>query len=135
MKETYIEVTQITTFFNGQPHTEFECKWIGSKYTVVEVSKLLASSQSLSVYPWPLKVIDDNVDFGRSMLVVRKDVGWHIWWLLVALWYKLFRSRGYYNFKWRVLMTLELWGLAYQPEGEIVSWKNIGRRYETKKDV
>lgn len=128
----YVAVIQSTSYFNGEPHHDYECKWVGSKYAVVYVSKLLYNSTGLSVYPWPLKILEDDIDFGRSMAVVRKDVGWHLWWLLVSLWYKLFRSRGYRHFKWRIIKTFEIWGLAYQPEAEITSWKNIWRKRETK---
>lgn len=130
-----IEGTQIVTMFNGMPHYEYECRWIGSKYAIVTVSKLLHNQTGLSIYPWPLKILDEDIDFGRCMSVVRKDVGWHLWWILVSIWYKLFRSRQYGHFKWRVIKTFELWGIGYQPEGEELSWKSIRRKHETKKNI
>lgn len=128
----HIEVTQITTYFNGEPHYDYEFEWVGSKYAVVEISYFLERQKGLQIYPWPLKVVGELQDFGRTLPVVRKDVGCHVWWLLVSLWYKIFRSRGYYHFKWRIVKTFEIWGLAYQPEAEITRWRNIGRKRETK---
>lgn len=124
----YIAVTQITTFFNGKLHYDYEFEWVGSKYAVVEVNYFFVEKLGLNIYPWPLKIIGELQDFGRTLPVVRKDVGWHIWWLLVSLWYKLFRSPGYLHFKWRVVMTFNLWGIGYSPEAEVTSWKNIVRK-------
>lgn len=129
---SHIKVVQHTTYFDGEPHHGYEIKWIGSKYAVARISNLLYHRVGIAIYPWPLKVIEDSADFGGSVAVVRKDVGWHIWWILVSLWYKLFRSRSYYHFKWRVVRTFEIWGLAYQEDAETVRWRNIGRKRGAK---
>jgi hypothetical protein len=124
----HIETTRIETLFNGKTHYDYKFKWVGSKYAVVEANDFLIKKEGLSIYPWPLKIVGELQDFGRTLPVVRKDVGGHAWWLLVSLWYKLFRSRGYRHFKWRVIMTFNLWGLGYQLEGVQLSWKNVWRK-------
>lgn len=132
---SYIVATQETHFLNGAQWRTFTFEWQGSKYEPALLSRLLfeiTKDTTLKQLPWPVKIIENNVDFGRSMLVVRKDVGLHLWWILVWLKRVPFNSRLYHHFKWRVIMTFEIWGLAYQPEGELTSWKNIGRKRKKK---
>jgi hypothetical protein len=125
MKEATI-VASVATELSplGEIHKTYYFEWEGSKYGEAYCSKEVFN---LLVLPWPVKVIKE-ADFGRSVVIIRKDVGWHLWWILVASWYKYFRSREYYHFKWRVIKTFEVWNLAYQPEAEILSWRNIGRK-------
>jgi hypothetical protein len=110
----------------GEQHRFVDYRWIGSKYAVVYISYDL--NGQIPKLPWPVKIIEENIDFGRSARIIRKDVGWHLWWILVFLKRKITHNRPYQHFKWRVIMTFDLWGLGYQPEGEVTSWKNIGRK-------
>jgi hypothetical protein len=125
----HIEYYQYETkSWNGESHYDYEFKWIGSKYAVVEIRRIYRQGNDIvDMLPWPVKIID-VVDFDRSYQIVRKDVGFHLWWILVSGYYKIFRHYRYGHFKWRVIKTFEIWGLAYQPEAEITSWRNIGRK-------
>jgi hypothetical protein len=109
--------------------------WVGSKYATVWVSSDYRT-YALPKLPWPVKVLSKPGDsLNDAYEIVRKDVGWHLWWILVSIHRKLFRSYAYGHFKWRVLKTFEIWGLAYVPEETVLSWRNIGRKHEKKKSL
>jgi hypothetical protein len=135
MIEAYIEISEEkTSIYDGVINYTYTCKWVGSKYGVAQIPYYKTEQgKNLKMFPWPLKVVGELQDFGRALPVIRKDVGWHLWWILVTIWYKLFRSRWYYWFKTRVIYTFEVWGLGFQPESEMVSWRNIGRKRGTKR--
>lgn len=123
----HIVATQHTYYIEGCPFHTYTFEWEGSKYTTAVVSKLMIDRASLKILPWPVKILG-VVDFGREYEVIRKDVGWQLWWILIYTKRRVFNNRPYQHFKWRVLMTLDIWGLAYQPESEMTSWRNIGRK-------
>jgi hypothetical protein len=117
--------------YDGKVYREVhDFEWVGSKYAPAYISsELWARNPSwMKMIPWPLKVISKPGDsFLDSYEVVRKDVGFHLWWIAYYLYHKS-RGRWYYWWKSRVIFTFEVWGLAYQPEAEMLSWKNIGRK-------
>jgi hypothetical protein len=119
MRESYIRVT-----LHDNNLTTYE--WVGSKYGRVHINVRFFSERR-HLMPWPLKVTRAT-DFGMSYEVVRKDVGWHLWWRLVYLHRLMFCNIHWLKFKWKIIKTLEIWGFAYQPEAEVISWKNIGRK-------
>jgi hypothetical protein len=130
MEDAYIVATQTPHYLNGVRWDSYTFEWKGSKYATAYISYDLyykAKDTVLKQLPWPVKIMDE-VDFGRGMMMVRKDVGWHLWWILVFIKRYAFNNRLYQHFKWRIIMTFEIWGLAYQPEAEITSWRNIGRK-------
>lgn len=110
--------------YDGKECPIYTYTWKGSKYATAEIAKKAFKECSL---PWPVYVLDE-IDFGRGLLIIRKDVGWHLHWIFVSLWYKSFRSFRYFRFKLRVIKTFELWGFGYQTEGEKLSWKSILRK-------
>jgi hypothetical protein len=125
----YIIITEHRNTLMGATWRDYTFEWSGSKYSPAYFSKIFYDqTKGKFTLPWPVKVIEDNLDFGREVLVVRKDVGLHLWWILVYLKRRIFNNRPYKHFKWRVIMTLDIWGLAWQPEGEVTSWRNIGRK-------
>lgn len=108
-------------------HDTYE--WEGSKYATAQIS-IYAWSKGIGYsIPWPLKILG-TTDFMRTYEVIRKDVGWHLWWRLVFLKRKVFNNKYYYHFKWKVIKTLEIWGIGYQPEAEVTLWKNIWRKHK-----
>lgn len=138
MKEpAYIMASQtIHKMYDGRQHREIhDFKWVGSKYAPAYISWDLweRNPEWLQLVPWPLKVINKP---GNNLLdsyeVVRKDVGLHLWWIIYYL-YRKSKGRWYYWWKVRVIFTFEVWGLAYQPEAEVVSWRNIGRKRGIRK--
>lgn len=67
-------------------------KWEGSKYKAQHIHNLLLNEAS--PMPWPIKILGVE-DFNRDVTFVRKDVGLHLWWILVIIWYRLL-----YNPRW-----------------------------------
>jgi hypothetical protein len=64
-----------------------EFKWEGSKYRPQHIHTLLL--KQMNPMPWPIRILG-IIDFGRHTTFVRKDVGLHLWWIPVLLWYRFF---------------------------------------------
>jgi hypothetical protein len=123
MIEAHIEATRHK---NGAMYYD-TYEWVGSKYGTASISIYMWSKGAMYSMPWPLKIVG-TTDFMQSYEVVRKDVGWHLWWRLVFIKHKLLYNKYYYHFKWRVIKTFEIWGIGYQPEAEVTLWRNIWRK-------
>lgn len=113
MNNADIEVTRHN--INPTNGVYYTYKWIGSKYSPVEISDEI----DISVLPWKLKLID-RFPHKRSALYMRKE------FLIFTFPYEI--KKIFMFIYYRVISTLMVWGLAYTPEGCVPSWKDIGKK-------
>lgn len=97
-------------------YTTYE--WVGKRHWHVRIS--LRDKDSL---PFPLIMIEPMDPLSLYGTFIRTDtLTW--WWTwavakLTALWMPI---------KYRIIMTLEVWGLAHIDFGDIPDWKHVGRK-------
>jgi hypothetical protein len=85
--------------------------------------------KEINFLPWPLKLIDDDDEAYwcyDGALYSRTDGLNKLLWLYY--WWRTRARRYWHPFKYRLLLTLMVWGAAYIPEFERPSWRHIGRK-------
>jgi hypothetical protein len=105
-------------------HSWATFEWEGSKYEPAWID-LRVFNCNKEEFPWPLAVIE-TIDWDRSALVMRKDVGWNLWWRLVKA--KKILGHKFIGIKAKIVLTAMVWGLANWPEGTVVSWKYMFKK-------
>ncbi len=111
--------------YNGHGITTYEWKGPARGKVIITSDLLVAEPTLLDELPWLLMKIADN-PLSDTAWYVRRDVYGGLWWRLVAFAMWLHQARRPLSV--RIILTLHIWGLAYCPEGEPVSWKQVGKR-------
>ena len=96
-------------------------EWIGKSPLA-----LVRGDVDISELPWPMRELGKDFDPLYPRLMIRTD---RFWWL--AQWqYRLIIAlcRIAHVMKYRIIATLEIWGLAHTPEWCVRSWSHIGKR-------
>lgn len=97
-------------------------EWLGKKTDQIFIHG--EDNYNLKNLPW--KFVEIKTDIWKNgIYYMRKDamlpIGWLIW-LFVRL------SNFWNGFSAKMIMTLNVWGLAYTDVGCIPSWKDIGKK-------
>jgi hypothetical protein len=103
-------------------------KWEGNPCLPIVVDPRFSSREfEIAQQSWPLVKIGQTRDWMKPCDVyARTDVGLGIPARYHRLRYWLRRKTG--PLKARIVMTAMIWGLAYVPEGEIITWSHLGKR-------
>ena len=99
-------------------------KWIGKPWQPVWITELFVDQQ-LSDFPW--KLIEVDRDYSkRAGLYVRADGFWVVtrWMTSLKIGIQKLLGLTYY----RLIITAMVWALAYVPQGDIPSWRHLGKK-------
>lgn len=101
------------------------CHWVGNRCLPAEVDMSLLLSHDL---PWPYEVLSYRMD--RPVAVIQRldtPPSGYVWNRLAADADKI-SEWWQFNILPRLILTAQVWGLAYVPLGEIPSSKHLGNR-------
>ena len=114
-----IEVT--STILEPTHIRHLSYKWVGKKYWILE-----ADPVTIHKLPFKLVEIKSNTSlYQNSNYYVRADA-YLPYGLILRVGYQLQRVWSWLFV--RVIATLNIWGIAYTPIGNIPSWSDIGRK-------
>jgi hypothetical protein len=125
MNYGYIQMTQEYDG-NGTPSPAPIYEWVGGD--VAEISSIMHGHLSdkpvkrndvITLGALRLRVVEPE-DMATLSVKVMRD-GWRAWVHVVVYWITFHLEMLYY----RLMLTAGIWGLADNPRGERVSWRNL----------
>lgn len=116
-----IEATRHEIHPTGITHTTY--KWIGGKHLPV----ILDCNERVEDLPWKLVPVHNHTDlyYYGKVTYIRKDA-YIPYGILFNAKQKIKEVVGLVFY--RFIATLNVWNLAYTPQGSVPSWRDIGKK-------
>jgi len=102
----------------------YEYEWEGNKSGLVRINWEFLCRHPFRSLPWKFMIVEENPGY---YICIRHDV---FSGRVKGLYYRFFNflKRKFRVIYYRIILTLEVWGLAYSEDGGIPSWRDIGRK-------
>jgi len=105
-------------------HHYYTYKWIGKKNQPILLGIELLESKDTQDIPWKFLLIEHRIESGQ-WLAIRRDAILPFGWLFVV---KVKCHKYWSWFKYRLIITANVWGLAHTRQGNVPSWKDFRRK-------
>ena len=96
-------------------------KWIGKRSQPALIDRAYLESKDSVDIPWKFILIEYRFNSGH-WLVIRRDALFPFGFLVIA---RMKIQKAWLWFKYRIIITANVWGLAYTRQGNIPSWRDF----------